>query len=139
MTHACRRCGSIVDGRHCRTCRREYARVMREQALPLNQLVVSDKTLRIIEAKTMIVASGCHLWTGATGRNGYGHIMVGGKTRLVHLVVLQAAGRYDPDPKLESHHECEVRNCINLDHLEMILGHDHTAMHNRKRASKKPD
>lgn len=58
----------------------------------------------------------CFLWMGGTGAQGYGHIWVEGKTRDVHQVTYETF--VGPIPEgLVVRHTCDVRTCINPDHL----------------------
>ncbi len=60
--------------------------------------------------------TGCHNWFGLIG--GYGRIGIGGRARKAHIISLIIAGRPKPHPKAVTMHTCDVRNCVNPDHLQ---------------------
>ena len=77
----------------------------------------------ILAARSMPDASGCVLWTGAIGSEGYGQIgvKVGGVwcTRRAHRISYELAR--GPIPvDLQLNHLCRNRHCINPDHLEPV-------------------
>lgn len=76
------------------------------------------------EAKVRVAASGCHEWTGAKTKNGYGKFFV---AKIDGRVVLSYAHRWlweyergEIEPGLELDHLCKNRACVNLDHLEPV-------------------
>jgi len=64
-----------------------------------------------IKANTVITPT-CHLWTG----RGYGNVWYKHKRHRVHRLLWEFAHGAIPDG-LYVCHSCDVRNCINLDHL----------------------
>lgn len=61
--------------------------------------------------------SGCWLWMGSLSKFGYGQIMMpGGKPRRAHRVSYEAHKGPIP-PGLDVRHTCDMRCCINPDHL----------------------
>lgn len=70
--------------------------------------------LYVVDAET-----GCHIWQRATSEKGYGRIRVGGKTRAAHVEMYERAKGAVP-PGLELDHTCNVRLCVNPDHLEPV-------------------
>lgn len=63
--------------------------------------------------------TGCLIWTGSHHRNGYGRLRIGDtKDWLAHRVSwLLANGEWDIPPLMEICHRCDVRDCIEPDHL----------------------
>lgn len=76
--------------------------------------------------------NGCLLWNGQKNPDGYGRF----RTRkengwseivLVHrFIYVVEVG--DIPPNHEIHHKCEVRNCVNYDHLEPLTKDEHAAI-----------
>lgn len=69
-----------------------------------------------IEAKTVLVESGCHEWTGCRDKNGYGGIQHLGEKRRVHRVVWELSRGSIPAGMVVCH-RCDNPACLNLDHL----------------------
>src|SRR6266496_2265386 len=65
----------------------------------------------------------CWLWTGKTGRDGYGRIGLGGRGALVRVRAHRFAYELliGPIPDgLQIDHLCRVRHCVNPAHLEPV-------------------
>ena len=60
--------------------------------------------------------TGCWLWTGAINAKGYGRA---GRGEMAHRRALRLAGRSVP-PGFEVDHRCNVRCCVNPDHLDIV-------------------
>ncbi len=61
--------------------------------------------------------SGCVLWRGAVGTTGYGNLTYRQQSKHAHQWAW--IERHGPVPEdLELRHKCDVRACINVDHLE---------------------
>lgn len=68
------------------------------------------------ERSERIPESGCWIWLGATNGTGYGVIGYRGRQILTHRLSLIANGTSVPD-ELCVLHRCDVRSCINPNHL----------------------
>lgn len=63
--------------------------------------------------------SGCWLWVGSVGHDGYGRMRVNGVTRQAHIVsYVEFKGKIPTG--LELDHKCRVRCCVNPAHLEAV-------------------
>ena len=60
--------------------------------------------------------TGCWLWTGALSSSGYGSVQMSGKIRSSHVVAWVLTRGEVPAGKWVLH-RCDVRACINPDHL----------------------
>lgn len=76
-------------------------------------------TLGSLLARTDAVGD-CLVWKGATNKkNGYGVAVWLGKQTTVHRIVYQMV-HGDIPPNSEVDHMCNVRGCINPDHLQLV-------------------
>ena len=69
--------------------------------------------------------SGCLIWTGAHGRNGYGSVRVDRRTMLAHRVAWMAVNGPVPSGSVLDH-LCRVRDCVNVAHLEVVTPGENT-------------
>lgn len=73
----------------------------------------------------------CWLWIGGKTTSGYGEFQVEKKTRYVHRWVYEFFKEKIPKD-LHIDHLCNVRNCVNPDHLEAV-----TIQENSRREAKR--
>lgn len=73
--------------------------------------------------------SPCWVWQRKVTRKGYGIVGVAeGGERHAHVVVFERERGAVPDG-CELHHRCEVRLCVNPEHLEPLTHAEHMAVH----------
>lgn len=61
----------------------------------------------------------CIVWTGACNSKGYPCIAIHGVSHLAHRVAWEDVNGPIPEG-LTIDHDCRVRNCVNVDHLELV-------------------
>lgn len=69
--------------------------------------------------------TGCWLWNGALSKKGYGHIKRNRKSIPAHRYFWEQRNGPIPDPKMDVHHKCLNKRCVNPDHLEALTRKDH--------------
>lgn len=67
----------------------------------------------------------CWIWAGVCNEEGYGQIRVDGKYRSAHRIIYEALVG-DIPKGLEPDHLCEVKTCINPDHIELVTHQENT-------------
>lgn len=86
------------------------------------------------EARTMpVTESSCVLWIGATTKQGYGKISVGGTLKLVHRYSWEQACGSIPEGMFVDH-MCHTPACVNPDHLRLATNQQN--LQNRRGACK---
>lgn len=89
------------------------------------------KTADDVYARCTLSDTGCRLWNGGLGLDGYGQLSVGGRTRRAHRVVWELSN--GPIPKgLVVMHSCDTPKCVTLEHLSLGTHADNHADRNRK-------
>lgn len=71
----------------------------------------------------------CWLWTGRLDKDGYAQMRYQGRQPLVHRLAYEDAHGVKLTPEQTIDHLCNVRNCVNPDHLEVCA-----AVENMQRA-----
>lgn len=78
----------------------------------MNSKPIEERLIRKIE----LTPDGCWRWTGVHNQFGYGMIRMDGKLQGVHRISWETFRGPVPDG-LEIAHKCDVRDCINPEHL----------------------
>lgn len=95
---------------------------MRRRVCPL---VDGQRFMRHV-ARHPAEQSGCWLWTGSLTTNGYGRFHVGGKRIRAHRwSIVNLGGRPIPAGRVVDH-LCDVRQCVNPDHLAVVSSRHNT-------------
>jgi hypothetical protein len=71
---------------------------------------------KIEKHTTRIPESGCWIWTSTVEKSGYGRVCDGRKPYFAHRVSYEQKYGSIPNGKMALHH-CDVRCCINPDHI----------------------
>lgn len=104
----CERCGTSFVPTHNsqgRFCSNKCSAIARTEPLPV----------RFQRSFIPEPNSGCWLWVATTSRLGYGMIRENGKSRSAHRVSYEM--HKGPVGDLDVLHRCDVRGCVNPEHL----------------------
>lgn len=82
---------------------------------------MNEDIITRINERIVINESGCHIWLGARDYDGYGRISFNRRNTLVHRLVYQI---YKGSIKYSIDHICNVRFCVNPEHLQDIPHRD---------------
>lgn len=117
-------------------CTRHWQR-WRKHGDPTIDLSPDAKAARTLEAKGLLVANGCTIWTGYIARNGYGYMSFRGDRTEVHRVAWTLANGPIPSG-MDIDHQCFNRACMNANHLRLATrseNHQHRQGANRTNKS----
>ncbi len=78
---------------------------------------------RFQKKTTTASEGGCLLWIGANTGNGYGQFWAAGRLHLAHRWAYERWVGQIPDG-LQIDHTCNVRNCVNPQHLEAVTSQE---------------
>lgn len=73
--------------------------------------------LAAIKAKTTLNDNGCWVWAGRLNDQGYASASIMGGYKAIHRLSLEAQLGCSLG-KIQAHHKCAVRACVNPDHLQ---------------------
>lgn len=97
--------------------------------VPIGQRTSTDPDVviaRLMRKAVVDEATGCWVWQGYVGTHGYGTVRSGGKSYQAHrLSYLLLVGEL-PDGSVV-HHKCNVKMCINPEHLQAVTPHENVA------------
>ena len=87
--------------------------------------------VRFQEKYVVNAETGCWEWTGAINNNGYGLLNVDSRSRLAHRISYEIHVGQIPESR-DYHgtcvlHKCDVRRCVNPDHLFLGTVQDNTS------------
>lgn len=76
--------------------------------------------------------TGCWLWTGAKDHRRYGRFYISKKQQTVpaHLYLFEIVNGKIPKD-CETHHRCQIKNCVNPNHIKIITHKKHMQIHSK--------
>lgn len=115
----CVACGVLIRmvPTHCRACYQVMRQERSRESLEARAWARLDRNGPLPERRPEL--GRCWVWTGATNRQGYGHLGLNGKHRLVHRVTWESVNGAIP-AGLHLDHLCRTRLCARPDHLEPV-------------------
>jgi hypothetical protein len=84
---------------------------------------LSDPTRRYL-VEDCGYETACWMWQGPTSQ-GYARVGIDGSRKLVHRLEWEKRHGAVPDG-MQLHHLCEIKRCVNPDHLQLMTAAEHT-------------
>ncbi len=91
----------------------------------------TSKDIERFYSKTALDTSGCLLWQPTLDRDGYGSFHLYNKRGRPHVMLrahrvayILVHGIIPEDKQID--HLCRVKNCVNIDHLELVTPRENT-------------
>ena len=82
--------------------------------------MASKSREELFRAKIAIDDTGCHVWTAAKDKDGYGQFRDGDRVRQAHIWAWEQANSGPLPEGYEVDHQCRNRACVNAQHLELV-------------------
>lgn len=113
-------CDRPHDGRgFCQAHRRQWVKT--GETRPIRHGLNGSTVAQKLELNTRADRN-CLRWTGNHSKAGYGMVVVGNRVKeYVHRLAYELAHGPVPDG-MQVDHICRVRDCINIDHLQVVTG-----------------
>lgn len=118
MSSTCALEGCDKPTRSTKLCPMHHARMKKYGDPNYVTIIVGDDTARFA-SKVEVSPTGCHLWRGSINRYGYGEFRLKATNRAAHRWAYEMTRGPIPDD-LTVDHLCGVRNCVNVDHMELV-------------------
>ncbi len=79
--------------------------------------MIPEDLVKWIESQCIKSDSGCMLWQRQVGWGGYGIISLNDRNILVHRYIFEFYNNVKLPRDIQVCHSCDVRNCVNINHL----------------------
>lgn len=101
-------------------CKRHYVRWMKRGNTDPRSIDREPAEVRFQMAVGTPMESGCIPWTGRLDRDGYGIFTVSRKNWRAHRFAYEAKFGKIPEGLVIDHFFCDMRSCVNPDHLKPV-------------------
>lgn len=100
----------------------------------LTSIAITPELLKRFWEQTELLSSGCIQWNGPLHDKGYGRFTLQSRNFTAHSMAWRLAnGGKSPPADLNITHKCGNRQCVNVDHLELITNSEMVVRANRTR------